>query len=42
MVKVTLDGTTLADSQNTVIVEGNHYFPVDDVKVSLFKESDTQ
>lgn len=42
MVKVTLDGTILAESDKTVVVEGNHYFPAEDVRVSLLQGSDTQ
>ncbi|KAJ7645549.1 hypothetical protein DFH06DRAFT_588749 [Mycena polygramma] len=43
--KVTLNGTILADSEKTVLVEGNHYFPFDHKSLnkadgSLFTESD--
>ncbi|MFC1878939.1 DUF427 domain-containing protein [Chloroflexota bacterium] len=31
----------LAESQNTIMVEGNHYFPPDSVNWEYFKESDT-
>ncbi|KDQ62174.1 hypothetical protein JAAARDRAFT_189534 [Jaapia argillacea MUCL 33604] len=41
MVQVTLNGTVLAESDNTVVVEGNHYFPPDSVKSELFSKSDT-
>jgi len=41
MVKVVLDGTVLAESDKTVVVEGNHYFPPDDVRESLLQKSDT-
>ena len=42
MSKATYNGTTLADSNQTEQVEGNQYFPRDDVDMSLFKESSTQ
>jgi len=41
MVKATLNGQTLAESYETVFVEGNHYFPPSSVKWSLFTDSDT-
>ncbi|KXN84608.1 hypothetical protein AN958_12289 [Leucoagaricus sp. SymC.cos] len=40
-VKVTLNGTVLAESDKTIIVEGNHYFPPDSVKESEFTKSNT-
>lgn len=42
MVKVTLNGTILAESTDTVVVEGNHYFPPSAIKKEYFKDSDTQ
>lgn len=33
--------TTLAESDDTVVVEGNHYFPPDAVKREYFRPSDT-
>ncbi len=39
--KAIWNGTTLAESDRTVVVEGNHYFPADAVKMEYFKESDT-
>jgi uncharacterized protein (DUF427 family) len=39
MVKVTLDDVVLADSDATIVVEGNHYFPPDAVKREYFKDS---
>ena len=42
MVKVTIGDTVLAESDKTVIVEGNHYFPPEDVKTTLFSSSDTR
>lgn len=41
MVKVVLDGTVLADSDKTVIVENNHYFPPDAVNKEYFTDSST-
>ena len=38
--KVTWEGVVLAESDKTVVVEGNHYFPSDSVKREFFKESD--
>lgn len=32
---------TLAESDDTVVVEGNHYFPPDAVKREYFRPSDT-
>jgi uncharacterized protein (DUF427 family) len=34
-------GTVLAESQDTVVVEGNHYFPADSLSREHFRESDT-
>ena len=31
----------IADSDDTVVVEGNHYFPADSIKREHFRESDT-
>ena len=31
----------LAESDDTVVVEGNHYFPADSVDARFFKDSDT-
>lgn len=33
--------TVLAESDNTVIVEGNHYFPADSINNEFFKETET-
>ncbi|MEO1496501.1 MAG: DUF427 domain-containing protein [Planctomycetota bacterium] len=33
------NGAVLAESNNTVIVEGNHYFPADSLKRDHFRES---
>ncbi len=42
MVKATWQGTVIAKSDNTRVVEGNHYFPPEDVDKSALKESDHQ
>ncbi|TFK39020.1 hypothetical protein BDQ12DRAFT_650680 [Crucibulum laeve] len=39
--KVTLDGHILAESNETKVVEGNHYFPPSSVHKSLLDDSDT-
>ncbi len=39
--KATFNGQTLAESDATRVVEGNHYFPPDSIRPELFKESDT-
>lgn len=40
-IRATWNGTVLAESENTVIVEGNHYFPADDLHAEFFSSSDT-
>lgn len=42
MVKVTLNGVTLAESNETKIVEGNHYFPPSAISEDYFAKSETQ
>jgi uncharacterized protein (DUF427 family) len=39
--KATWKGAVLAESDDTVVVEGNHYFPADSVKREHFRESET-
>jgi uncharacterized protein (DUF427 family) len=41
MIRATWNGEVLAESKNTVMVEGNHYFPPDDVDMDLLVESPT-
>jgi uncharacterized protein (DUF427 family) len=41
-IRATWNGTVLAESDETVVVEGNHYFPEDDVRSEYFEPSDTQ
>jgi uncharacterized protein (DUF427 family) len=35
------NGAVLAESDRTVVVEGNHYFPAEDVEDRYFETSDT-
>jgi len=42
MPKATWNGTLLAESDDTVIVDGNHYFPPESLRREHFQESDTQ
>jgi uncharacterized protein (DUF427 family) len=39
--QATWNGTVLAESDKTEVVEGNHYFPADSIKREYFKASDT-
>jgi uncharacterized protein (DUF427 family) len=41
MAKAEWNGVTIADSDDTVVVEGNHYFPVGAVAPALLKPSAT-
>ncbi len=38
--KATWRGAILAESDETVVVEGNHYFPADSIKQEYFQASD--
>ncbi len=40
MAKAVWNGVTLAESSETKIVEGNHYFPPDSIRRDYFRESD--
>lgn len=42
MMQATCDGTVLARSDRTIRVEGNHYFPIEDVEAELFADSPTR
>ena len=42
MAKAYVGDTLIAESDETVIVEGNHYFPPDSVKLDLFTENSRQ
>jgi uncharacterized protein (DUF427 family) len=39
--KAVWNGATLAESDKTIVVEGNHYFPPSAVNRELFQPSDT-
>jgi uncharacterized protein (DUF427 family) len=39
--KAVWNGATLAESDKTVMVEGNHYFPADSINGDYFKPSET-
>ena len=41
MVKAIWNDTIIAESDDTVVVEGNHYFPADAIKSEYFKQSQT-
>lgn len=41
MTVATWNGTVIADSDNTVVVEGNHYFPPESVRTQYLKASTT-
>ena len=41
MVKAQWHGAVIADSDDTVVVEGNHYFPRDAVRADLLDDSAT-
>jgi uncharacterized protein (DUF427 family) len=38
-VRASWHGTVLADSERTIIIEGNHYFPPEDVSTEYLSES---
>jgi len=42
MPKVTLDNVSLAESNDTVVVENNHYFPPGSLAEGRFTDSDTK
>ena len=39
--KATWNGEILAESNDTEVVEGNHYFPADSIKKEYFSPSET-
>lgn len=41
MAKATWNGEVIAESDDTVIVEGNHYFPRSSVRDEFLRDSDT-
>lgn len=40
--KAIWNGVVIAESDNTEVVEGNHYFPANSIKKEFFKASDLQ
>jgi uncharacterized protein (DUF427 family) len=40
-VKATCNGEVIADSDATIVIEGNHYFPPDSVRWELLTDSPT-
>jgi uncharacterized protein (DUF427 family) len=42
MVQAVWNGTVVAESDETVVVEGNHYFPREAVRSDVLRESSTQ
>jgi uncharacterized protein (DUF427 family) len=41
IMKAIWNGAVLAESDETVIVEGNHYFPAESIKTEYFQPSET-
>lgn len=41
LVRATWNGEVVAESGDTVLVEGNHYFPIADVRSDMLRPSDT-
>ena len=39
--KAIWNGQKLADSKDTIVIEGNHYFPSNSINKEFFQESDT-
>ncbi len=39
--RVTRNNLVLAETDNTIVVEGNHYFPPDSINWEYFQKSDT-
>lgn len=39
--KAVWNDQVIAESDNTIVVEGNHYFPADSIKKEFYKESET-
>jgi uncharacterized protein (DUF427 family) len=42
MIRATWNGEVIAQSDRTVVVEGNHYFPPEDVRADVLRPSDTR
>lgn len=41
MVSAKWNGKVIAESGDTIVVEGNHYFPADSIKAEYFQASET-
>lgn len=41
MVKASWNGATIAVSDDTIVIEGNHYFPRESVDATLLRDSDS-
>lgn len=41
MMRATWHGTVIAESDDTVVVEGNHYFPASSLRTELLEDSTT-
>ncbi len=39
--KAIWNGETIAESNDTIVIENNHYFPADSIRKEYFEESDT-
>ena len=39
--KAVWNDTSIAESNDTIVIEGNHYFPIADVNKDYLEESDT-
>ena len=42
MVKATWNGAVIAESDDTIVVEGNHYFPAESLNAALIEASDNR
>ena len=40
MATATVNGTVVAESDTTIVVEGNHYFPPESIKAEYFSVTD--
>jgi len=40
--KIIRNNVVLAESKDTIVIEGNHYFPPDAINQQYFKKSDTR
>ena len=40
--KAVWNNTVIAESDSTIVIEGNHYFPPESIKKEFFDESSTE